>query len=33
LSKTEPPLWTLRLLIRSGPCFRREHIRTGVVAD
>jgi 2-polyprenyl-6-methoxyphenol hydroxylase-like FAD-dependent oxidoreductase len=44
LSKTEPPLWTLRLLTHSGPVkrllgrimglgFRREHIRTGVVAD
>lgn len=43
LSKTDPPLWTLRLLSHSGPIkrllgrimglgFRREHINTGSVA-
>jgi 2-polyprenyl-6-methoxyphenol hydroxylase-like FAD-dependent oxidoreductase len=44
MSKTEPPLWTLRLLSRSAPVkrllgrmmglgFRREHIRTAAVFD
>jgi hypothetical protein len=43
LSKTEPPLWTLRLLTHSEPVkrllgrimglgFRREHIRTVAVS-
>jgi 2-polyprenyl-6-methoxyphenol hydroxylase-like FAD-dependent oxidoreductase len=44
LSKTDPPLWILRLLTHSAPVkrllgrimglgFRREHIRTGLAAD
>jgi 2-polyprenyl-6-methoxyphenol hydroxylase-like FAD-dependent oxidoreductase len=44
LSKTDPPLWVLRLLTHTAPVkrllgrimglgFRREHIRTGAVVD